>query len=264
MQTRPSHRHQIKAKKKNQTGVSLLEFILALVIIGLIAYASMAQYFSFRRSQDLLQVRRNVDYIFFGLAEYYRANCNNSSNTLYSYYNSVYYPVTVTTLDNAGYTNTAQMILNNPYVSVANPASNSYITQFNQIQTSGNLPSHTLSAYSGTVTNGYVVAWTAQVSVKLNSSYEAKSLLYALGADCLSTDSSVSGAVLPCRLAPANATKYAVWERPPTYSSLFGNSKMWQIRPATTLFSNMYTIDPITATTDSQSLVSSNYFRCGG
>lgn len=69
----------LKSSAKKQSGISLLELMLALVIIGIIITGSARYYFIYKRTAAIGMLESGVSQIMDGLNNYYYINCKNNS-----------------------------------------------------------------------------------------------------------------------------------------------------------------------------------------
>lgn len=252
-----------------ESGATLIEVILVLVIISFILNLSINQYQSYRRGADVVQLQANVDLLFTSMGAYFQANCSNQQNALSdatpltkplsSEYPKVNYAVPIETLMSDGF-----LVLNNNAMQVSplvdsESQGQGYIMQFNQYQAGGTLPTRTQAMSEGEPQSvGGIVLWQAQVAVKLLNEETAEQYKNILGATCLS---NLSGDIVtPCD--QASGGNYAVFVRGPSRPTSKANSIYWLNNPTVKLFKQEYTTYPITILTDKPANVS-QFYTCG-
>lgn len=241
-------------RNRRQSGVTLLEVILALVIGGAILLLGLQQYTNYRRDSDISTLQQNVDVLFHALSLYYKANCANSETLGSASTSPNAYAVPLSDLVSSGFLNLAEL-RPSPFVDTAS-GTNGYILQFNPAYAT-----REIGMSDGTVRNiGTVAGWQAQVAVSLNPNYNAQSLRLALGADCLSTSSQST--VAAC--GSGSTGNVAVFARSSTLSSLRGSPNTWYSRSRTQLFKQMYETAPILNLTGQSDLANNQFYRCGG
>lgn len=219
----------MKPGRRDIKGVTLLELLLVLVIMGAIFMLALQQYWLVRRDADVAMVKYNVNQLFGAAAEYYQANCRmqidpstgdpvGSYGTLDPKYNpqpTDPYPVTVDNLRTGGFF--PGVLKLNPLVNNAG-MNNGYIVQFNQSATTKR---QIRTPYAvGDVDVGDVIVWRVQVAVEVRANrVTATSMVQSLGGDCLSTRTGTT--VTPCSsvgVLPPGGTYYVVWERLPSFA----------------------------------------------
>ncbi|HEX4044553.1 MAG TPA: hypothetical protein VHZ76_02675 [Gammaproteobacteria bacterium] len=252
--------------KTTQQGLSLLEVWLVLVIAIVITYLSIQQYVIYRRDMEVRQLQYNVDILFQGLANYFRAYCAQSSFN--SFYADQYFPVTLDMLQ--GYL--PATLMESPLVANDMPLGG-YVLQFNQVQTETSppaplinpLPYRSVETYpdNQSVPTGYVTVWQAQVAVRLKNPDTVEQYQALLSADCLSSLQRVNGnvSVAPCSQA-TERERYVVFTRQPSLASTKFNSVYWPSKPTVLQFTQMYNVAPILLLTDGTQ-TADQYYICG-
>lgn len=243
--------------KSDEDGFTLLEVILALVIGASILLLSIQQYQNFKRDSDITSIQSNTDVLFAALTQYYSAYCADPNHTL-GQPSNIPYPVSISTLQNAGFLDPKQL-RQNPLVSYAGVAPTGYILQFNPSR----MPREVKMSDGTTQPVGTILMWTAQVSVQLAANENAQALQNALGADCLSPY-RMNGYVEQCG---ASTGDFAVFTRTISLPSLRGNPNTWIGRAKLPLFTQMYTTYPILNLVDqnqASKIRSTQFYRCGG
>lgn len=261
----------MRVLRQRQYGVTLLEILLVLALAALILILSVNQYFIYRKDLDRQRLQYNVDAYFQAMANYFRANCDDPysdlaktiQNPLYGLYANQYLPIDIATLKSNGYL-TQQLPLNP--LADNKDASGGYIAQFNQMQVSGALPQRIGQLSDGNTRQiGQVVSWTVQVAVKLKDPSLAGQYKQQLGADCVSSSSTIgtNTYVLPCNLAPTDAKDYLVWQRFPSGASPDAKSVLWYSMPNVKQFTQMYDTFPILFLTSTTANGQVQIYRCG-
>lgn len=268
--------------KKEVSGVTLLEVLLALVIALSILFFSLQQYAYYKRDADAQRVQSTVDLLFQGLGKYFRAHCDrtllpgDTVDDFRKFYAPVSKSISVQTLIDEGYILLPNnQIPNNPLVG-SGGSSPSYILQFNQYQIPARptplLPMRTVDLSTSPATStgiGSQLIWQAQVSVKLQDTSIAPALLGILAGTCLSNSTANASGLIttPCSSAPVGANQYVVWQRAPSFTSAGAQSDLWISMPTARQFKQMYTTDPILILTDPSAGVKpqrdAQYFTCG-
>ncbi|WP_148340170.1 type IV pilin protein [Aquicella siphonis] len=264
--------------KKFQSGATLLEVMLVIVIGAAILYMSIQQYLTYRRDADALQVQANVDTIFQAMSSYYRMNCYGTTDGSYQMVAGTLnqaisppnpLPISISTdlIDN-GFLTTPMP--RNPIVKPTGAGTNGYVAQFNRFDP----PQDRQTCMAGTNATtplppnctdprgvGKIITWKAQVAVQLNNPTptEAKLYLNLLAGDCLSTMSGST--VVPCSTS-GNTGTFVVWEKLPSSGNAKFVSDYWVTMPTVSQFTQMYTTAPILNLTDGSSLPY-QYYLCG-
>lgn len=259
-------------KRRHEEGVSLLEVILVLAIVGSLIILSIKQYQIMRSDQELQMIQYNVDSIFLGLAGFYKANCYGQSPTgggaikpgdLYvtsSKHPQNPFPVNIQNdLINSGYV-TNRILPANIVNTTGSLGTNGYVAQFNQItpanpknqlrnvciQNTGSNNAYGSDSSQNCQKNaqiGTIITWQAQVAVQLTSQAAASAPTYLaqLNGDCLSTASG--GIVQPCTTSPGTGD-YVVWARLPSFARQTSVSDSYEMNPIVNQFTQMYTTYP--------------------
>jgi hypothetical protein len=249
---------------KHQSGFTLYEALLA-IVVGTIAFTlGMRLYYTMKLQSDMKQVQANVDSIFQGMLAFYQANCYGTSAVP-----GALNPVSNPSVNYSVNIQTALTLPNNlilvPSIVVPGSGTNGYIAQFNEytrnklVCTSG---TNAIGAGSVNCTSskpvGIVVSWIAQVSIQTGSAALASQYKSMLGADC--TSSAAGSVVLECKAGSPGP--YVVWEKNPSDILQKAASTYWQTTPAVKSFTQMYTTDPITILTTGYQLAN-QYYLCG-
>lgn len=270
-------------KRNKQQGVTLLETMLVLAIAATVVIMGLRMYQSFKLDQEIQQVKYNVDVIFQGLTNFYRANCIQ-----YAQYKAagvttgVLDPDSSTTPLTDPYPIDIDKDLNNTKSAVFIPqwpfnpnalvdssaGNNGYITQFNRSTQNRTVRMDTATPPT-TNTVGTIYQWRAQVAVQISRPADAAMLRGVWDADCLSTASGKT--VTPCSkstttICPASGC-YAVWERLPSFATPETMTDLWPSMPTLDQFTQMYTTYPILDLTGSGSMINpaiNQYYLCGG
>lgn len=268
--------------KLKQSGATLLEVVLVLVICAAIVILAIRQYESIKRDADVQQVRANVNKYFQAGSEYYFANCRNlwnnasgpvaATGTLDPANAPVNpFPVTDATLRTDGFL--SDLIPETPPVNTGNAASPGYVVQFNL-----KLPAPDremmISGQATPVKLGQIMFYTVQVAVLLRDTSLVEQYLALLGAECLSTGTvNVNGqfVVTPCNqvVTPITNTTggsiYAVYERLPSFAMPNSNSDFWVSNPNVKEFNQLYQTKPVVYLTTVESAdYPEQYYLCGG
>lgn len=260
-----------------QVGMTLLEIMLVLAIGATIIALGLQQYQRYKMDADVERVKANVEMLFQGLANYYKANCRNgnlnptdSSNPL----SKDPYPIV---------TSSANLLTTNNFLPAgrwppipnglvdATSGAYGYIAQFSWISTSrqpsGQIHTDwatTTTTVAMSVNTGEVRVLQAQVAVKLPTSLVANANAYRamLGADCVSSASGTT--VTPCPTGSLSTTgSYLVWERMPSMASPDTASPYWLTMPRIKEFNSLYTNDEMYGASNS-TFEATNYYLCGG
>lgn len=244
-----------------QAGMTIMEVLLALVIMALIMYMALHQYLTYRRGTDIILLQENVDDIFLAMGKYFRANCGNQIWSSGKLDPGVTTPsVAVTLTDLVGYL--AQPIPSNPLVAKSTSA---YVMQFNKMPAAAWDSRQVNIDSTHQMPVGKVVVWQAQVAVQLADSKTAGGYQLWLGGDCLS---QLSGSIVtPCTGVAVPKSNYVVWSRLPSNSDPKANSSLWATMPAVKEFTQMYTtMDTVLLLTDqdpTNSQMSKQFYLCG-
>jgi prepilin-type N-terminal cleavage/methylation domain-containing protein len=258
-----------------QSGFTLLESILVLVIASSIVLLSIRQYQSYKIDSDVNQVLYNVDQLFQAASYYYQANCRNQVNqtTMVPIANSgaldpANSPTNPFSVDayNDLYSNRylRTLLPINPIV-YYNPSSTpmkGYVVQFN-LQTPQTQRVINLSS-GGTVNAGAIYVWKIQVAVRLTDPTKASQYLSLLRGDCLSRQ--VGATVTRCPsvpAAPVAGDDYVVFERLPSLPTAQGNSGLNATNVMVKQFNQQYTTYPILYLTSGVTPVPPQNYLCG-
>lgn len=255
--------------KTKQSGVTLLELLLVMLVAGSILVMGYRLYDTFQSDADVEIVKSNVDVIFQGMQSYYRKNCYGTTrsdqtvdpgtlNPAYVPASPPQLPIDIQTdLINTGYIST-----NIVKTSIVNPVGagfDGYIAQFNkltydrQVCTDGPTGAGPTDC---TVNVGKVTSWQAQVSVRLDKLTTAAQYLALLTGDCRSTLSGST--VLPCEVS-GNTGGYIVFQRSVSSAVPKEGSTYWGTMPTVLQFKQMYTTYPITSLTSGTTTANQNY-----
>lgn len=258
--------------KKRQSGLSLVEALLVLIIATSILFFSLRQYEVFRRDADIQQVKANVDVLFVAMAEFYKANCYgqvdpttgavtagrlnpaHASNPLPG---PVHIDINADLIAGGYLTDDVPFPLSPIVDNSADPTDkfSGYIVQFNSAQATRTM--------NGTI--GTVVTWKPQIAVRIKDTTLTSQYLNLLNGNCLS---SLSGnTVTPCPTAGSSTGTYVVWERMPSLVSSKANSTLWPLRAVLNQFTQMYTTHSTTYLLTRSGLTPANqtqYYLCGG
>ncbi len=239
---------------KIQQGFTLLEMLLVFAIFGLLVITGIRIYGQLSLQTEVDQINANVDALFQALGYYYQANCiqYKSDSTTVSKPGTLDprnappnpFPIVIAS-DLLGF-------LTVPYPFPLNPISNTYVAQFNEYAQTRYLPTNPANA----TPLGTTYIWKAQVAVQVGKE-KATTYKNWMAADCVSTLSGST--VTPCAKAVAGGD-YIVWERLPSFASNQTHTDLWQSMQRVKLFTQMYTINPITSIAETGD---QNYL-CGG
>lgn len=231
--------------KTNQSGLTLLEVLLVLVLITTIVLFSLRQYEIFKLDAEVKQVRANVDNLLQAGANYYQANCNHNLDS-----NQTILPISVNTLQDQDFL--TAILAPSPLID-----DKTYVVQLNKVKDD---PNRMMNLTPTTqVPVGKIIIWRIQVAAKLKDEKQAETYKNLLGADCLSNANG--GSVTPCESAVSQGN-YAVWERLPSFASAEAQSDYWVSNPLLKQFNQMYTTYPILSLTN-QFKTSHQDYRCG-
>lgn len=267
-------------------GVTLLEILLVLAISSAIILFGIQQYTSYQSNIYQDQLRHNVDSLFQGLANYYRANCieylSSSGRIKQGSLDPVSekpptppwtpppwtYPIDIHDdlyeVWTSGPTTPGFLsrwpFLPNPLLKL-----NHYVVQFNLTEPSR---SQGMSATSSPPLKLPIYLLKAQVAVELSdkASQNANAYQQLLGADCLSDASTVTffgisrTIVTPC--SESSGGNYLVWERLPSFASPNTTTDLWPAMPLVNQFLQMYNTYPINALTNGT--ITNQGFWCNG
>lgn len=273
--------------KRRQQGTTIFETLLALSLAAMLIVLGLRQYQSYQQTVEIARLKQNIDMIFQGMNEYYRANCfaqyNRTTNT-YTFgilanggngqpnVNAVI-PIDIVTALLGGPTGFKFMSEKWPLPSNlinTTVGQSGYIAQFNKytypayVCISGtNITGPTASqGCTGTKQMGTVVVWKAQVSVRLRSTLDVNAYANMADATCLSSSSGSS--VNTCQSAsPGN---YLVWERLPISANEGVKSSYSTLIPSVNAFTQSYRSPSITYLIGTQSTATGseiNYISCG-
>lgn len=258
---------------RRQSGLSIVELLLVLVIGAGVLYLSLRQYQVFRQDADVQQVEANVDTLFQAMVQYHKANCYGSSS-----------PTVTATLSIPGTLNPANSTspLPGPYhIDIDNdlvaggylPANipfpespivdntgggssrfKGYVVQFNATST---------QRTTNGVVVGTVLIWRPQVAVLIKDTAVAKQYMNQMKGDCLST---LNGNIVK-KCASGSTGTYVVFERSPSFATVKSNSTLWQAKSVLNQFTQMYTVYPTPYLLNKQGVTPTNqlqYYLCGG
>jgi type II secretory pathway pseudopilin PulG len=281
-----------------QQGATLLEVLLGMAIAGAILVLGIRLTQSLQNTQQLEQLRYNIDQLFQAASNYYKANCASGDfsptppDVLSPYPRStstgISYPPALTSYFRIP---VVGKLIGDGYLTNWSPANpmvdntggeSGYIVQLNPIvlnTISANAcevvrkgircvkttPTSTIPTNQATI-----VTWTIQVAVKVKPASKARAYAAVLGADCVSGESvgSVPTTVDACPSANP-AANYLVWKRTPSATTLKNASVLNATLPQLQQFNLQYTHDVnyelnsgySTTTSPSQAPV---YYLCGG
>jgi type II secretory pathway pseudopilin PulG len=265
----------MSGRVEKQLGITLLEALLALAIMGMITTLVIRQFQSFRSQQDIMQARFNVDKVFQAAGAYYNANCNVNRDYSTGAVLPTGLPGTAT-LDPTTGAITSPYVLANittllgtpgyfsgwPWPPKAVPiidstASNSgYAVQFN------------VGAITNKVRDGLTLSrsyfWKVQVAIKLRAGLSSATYRAALNADCAST--MVGSTVTPCNpTTPPPDGGWLVWERLPSLAVPSARTSLWVSTPQLQQFKEQYTHDAFyEANYPGGQFADNYYYLCGG
>lgn len=240
---------------KKQHGVTILEILLVLAISAAIITLVLNRYQSWVKDTNVEKVKNNVDMMFLGAMNFYRANCIQykiGSQTKIAKLDedttrNVYVP------DEDEITN---FIKNWPFP--FNPLVDSYYLQFNRTSFDRTVDfnnAHPPDTYNV----GTIYLWSILVAVKLNPDYDPEAYRALLGADCLSN--MAGGTIKSC--SANQSGNYLVWERLPSGANLALTTQLPNSDVITTQFTQMYTTYPILTLTNGL-MTDSQHYLCGG
>lgn len=257
----------MRAFKRVNQGVTLVEMLLVLTIAGIILLLSLEQYKTWSLDAEISELNNNVDLLFLAAAGYYHANCNQGG-ALDPTIATNPQPINITTqLITPGFLS-ASFPAPNPLVDSTGPGGG-YIVQYNEFLIPRYMPVCTDPPACTTSTPeqiGTTVIWQIQVAVlmKNTSSGALSANLNYLQGQCLSTTGS-GGTVVPC--SATNPTgNYVVFQRLPSYPSSQWNSgsPYWLSDPLLQQFNQMYTTNPMSDLTNQSHTPEYQYFYCSG
>lgn len=287
--------HQVTARKKlfkkTQTGVTLLEALLVLVIASSLVYLALKQYEVFKTAGDVQALQANVDDLFQAMSQFYKANCYgsydpNTQTITWGLMNPKagsmvgMYGVYVLDIPSQLQPYMTTTLTPNPIVDTTSPSTTSgYVAQFNKYTYAVSICT-TASDDSDPATGPYpstgcatarqkgtVVIWRPQVSVALMRRAKAAQLYNATGATCGPMRSPLTGAPLGCgsTRGVGNATQFLAWERQANYASPQATSLAYRSANALVAqFTQMYRESPITYLVSTNHSPEIQYFNCGG
>lgn len=247
-------------------GITLLEILLVMAISSAIIVFGIQQYNSYQNNLYQNQLRHNVDSLFQGLANYYRANCIEYQNTSGAAIKpglidpdvyAVPFPIDIDNDLATIQSITPGFLSGWPFQE--NPLVDGYVVQFNW--THPNLRYQKLSDGT-TMPIGTIYLLTAQVAVHLSpmALKNANAYKQLLAADCLSDVGSTPGVVSPC--TSASTGEYLVWERLPSFGSPSTTTDLWPGMPLVNQFLQMYTTYPMNTLTNKTT--TNQGFWCNG
>lgn len=272
---------------KKQSGVTLLELMLALVIGVAILYMGFSQYQQFRSDTNVQELQANVNQIFQAMGLYYKANCFGTFNpstgkvqpgTLNPDFAGPMAlppnkPINIKTdLVQGGYlpTQLATVVPYNPLVDSKGPGTFGYVAQFNKFTepryvctgTNSGSPAQQGCADTDKVNVGTILIWKPQISILLANPKDADTYKGVLNADCTSRLSDQI--VLPC--SQNSPGPYLVWERLPSMTDPSNTSSYWQTNHQSAAFTQMYTTYPINylISKTGSTPYDKQYYLCGG
>jgi type II secretory pathway pseudopilin PulG len=264
----------MNGRVKKQLGVTLLEALLSLAIMGMITALVIKQYQSIRSQQDIMQVRFNVDKVFQAAGAYYKANC--IVNRDYSAPGAPLSTGASGTLDPTAGPITSPYVLANITTLLSTPG---YFSGWawppksipiidNTATNSGYAVQFNVGGITNKVRDGLTLSrsyfWKVQVAIKLRAGLNSSTYLAALGADCVST--MVGNRVTPCNpAAPPPNGGWLVWERLPSLAVPSARSSLWVSTPQLQQFKEQYTHDSFyEANYPGAAWADNYYYLCGG
>jgi len=251
-----------------QTGFTIIEILLVLVIASFFILLGLQQYQSFTRDKEIQQFRYNLDQIFQSAAYFYKLNCSTGKVLDKALSPADPYVIVNSTLNQL----VAQSLIAKwppifiPFID-ATIGANGYIVQFHQLPASAmnvsgcNMgaapPCVTTTSQSIQAGQTTVYVWIAEIAVKITDTTKVQLYQTLLGADCTSAISGTG--VAPCAAnSPGN---YLVWERLPSLVSTL--TPLWVSMPILQQFNLQYTHDQMYEMNNA-SYAGTQYYLCGG
>jgi hypothetical protein len=266
----------MKFSKRNMTGVSLVEVILALVVAAAIITMGINQYLVYSKDTAAREVTYNVDSIMRAAAYYYYANCEKSSSNSGATLDPANsppdpYPVFLPALVSSNYL--MAFPPQNPLVDSSAPFGG-YLVQFNMKTSKRYYCSTPGDSTTCTSQIGNNINYTIQVSVALKDVANATRYYNMTGATCLTSTNLTTIEVEPCSTAASYAAtcqayrnispsdpnywayqiaanamlcpflgatynNYISWERLPSMASPKSQSILWMNNPTVRQFKQM-------------------------
>lgn len=258
-----------------QTGVTLLETMLAIAIAASMVVMGIRLYGFLKRDSDYQALRYNADILFAGARNYYLAQCGRSWDASTG-------PIAPSTsgvgaLDPGGGASTGSPIpiskavidsyvkgsyTNSPLIDNSDPTK-TFIVQFKAY--SQNRNTFVMTAPNMVVNSaiGKSYVWEIQVAIKLKSNVNSNAALNYTQASCIAQ--VTSGVIQPCSSARVPGSDYLVWKQMPGFaSSREVVSNYWAMSPLLVQFKQMYNTYPIGILTDQNgSAATKQYYLCG-
>lgn len=265
----------MKAFQRAQNGLTLVEALLAFVVVAVLVMAGTRQYQVHVRDKEVREILYNVDVLAQAAANFYWANCGAQYDPpSHSYTVGRLHPNSAPTnpfvlniqtdLINSGYMPAAANLSKGNFIV---PAGNGqYSVQFNQASS----PRMILACNDAACTTssqqqiGTNIFWRIQVSVRVSNIARATYYRDLTGATCVSNAGAPAGSILPCATAPAGANTFLVFERAPAFPTPTSRSALTQNNTSLHLFNQPYTTFPITHLTTNSHSPEYQYFLCSG
>lgn len=240
---------------RKQTGLSLVEVLLALIIVGVILALTIRQYQIYRFDANVEQVKANVNNLFLTAANYYFANCGFRVTSSGAVVYGVLHPDSKAVSGNiARFSGTLAKGAKIP----KNTIVKDYYTQFIRHDTD-----RTIETNHGPKKVGTIVNWMIQIILILNDPRQARDYYLALNGTCLANTAT------PDELCAASSTttgNYIVFENTPASVLSQFSKAYWPSLPIMKQFKQMYTTYPYQylLNTGGETPDGPQYFVCGG
>lgn len=260
--------------RRHESGLSLLEFLLVLMIAVALIIMGFRQYQVLKTDSDIRKVQANVDTLFQAAAWYYQANCDQKTSTdtiVPAALNpnaspappNPYIMWTSSTLCEV--TNTTEQATFKKFLTselLFSPIADSYCVKFIRHDSS-----RTMKTWDDSSKRmGTIVIWSIQVIVKLKDPTQADFYFRLLRGNCLATSSSSSSSC-----SGLGTGNLIVFERLPSFAAAQNQTTYWLMNPLVKQFNQMYTTYPglyLMSTGDENTggkiPGGEQYFLCGG
>lgn len=254
--------------KQQDSGITLVEVLLVLVVGVTILVSAFKLYDRLRVDSRILELKSNVDTLFLAAANYYQVNCAKGGTLDPTIATGTVKTIDITTdLITPAFLPASFPPSNALVDPAAGPGLKGYVVQFNKYlkpryqQTCSDPP--TCSTLEDTQV-GTVVIWQIQIAVKMKNTAAAQLAAYKtyLNADCLATATGTPGSTPLCSTSPTG--NYLIFQRLPSAVMFNANaqSSFWSINPMAKQFGQMYTSNPITDLTGQDHSTEYQYFYC--
>jgi type II secretory pathway pseudopilin PulG len=276
--------------RSKQTGVTLIEAVLVLLLVSAIIVLGIRQFQRYERDNQIREVQASVDQLFEALAMYYQTYCRQNPAVVFPQPPT---PAPVTVRIASG----VNALVTTGYLSKWSPLVNAIVdTSYGEkgftaqflgfTSTDGRMPSSTFYNWTGNLSGtpstlsatqvafpqsamsvpqnvGVMYVWISHIAMKLTSTLDPKAYQGRTGASCYSTNP-----LTPCATATAcggaGSSCYLIWESLPTKASRSSQSTLAPTMSRIKAFTNLYYTDDMYSASNPTWGASNNLYLCGG